>query len=148
MKTNNSKILLSACLIASCLLCTVEGNSQTRKLPDGTIIYSDGTKRLPNGTIIYKDGTNGNPNDNRTNGGVLKLPDGSVIYPDGRRFPDDRRYPDDRRREDRRINRRNNGQWLPPGQAKKIYGGSAKDYAPGQQKKWKGNGHGKGHGHK
>jgi hypothetical protein len=24
---------------------------------------------------------------------------------------------------------------LPPGQAKKIYGGSAKDYAPGQQKK-------------
>ncbi|WP_394758360.1 quinol oxidase subunit 4 [Flavobacterium sp.] len=24
---------------------------------------------------------------------------------------------------------------LPPGQAKKIYGGSAKDYAPGQHKK-------------
>lgn len=24
---------------------------------------------------------------------------------------------------------------LPPGQAKKIYGGSAKDYAPGQRKK-------------
>ena len=24
---------------------------------------------------------------------------------------------------------------LPPGQAKKIYGGSARDYAPGQQKK-------------
>lgn len=24
---------------------------------------------------------------------------------------------------------------LPPGQAKKVYGGSAKDYAPGQQKK-------------
>ncbi|MES2848766.1 MAG: hypothetical protein V4685_06895 [Bacteroidota bacterium] len=27
---------------------------------------------------------------------------------------------------------------LPPGQAKKIYGGSAKDYAPGQVKKRKG----------
>ncbi|KUY31366.1 hypothetical protein [Elizabethkingia ursingii] len=25
---------------------------------------------------------------------------------------------------------------LPPGQAKKIYGGSAKDYAPGQRKKY------------
>lgn len=28
---------------------------------------------------------------------------------------------------------------LPPGQAKKIYGGSAKDYAPGQVKKRNGN---------
>nr|WP_228441097.1 quinol oxidase subunit 4 [Chryseobacterium phosphatilyticum] len=28
-----------------------------------------------------------------------------------------------------------NGNKLPPGQAKKIYGGSAKDYAPGQVKK-------------
>ncbi|MDW9379030.1 quinol oxidase subunit 4 [Chryseobacterium sp. JV558] len=27
------------------------------------------------------------------------------------------------------------GKTLPPGQAKKIYGGSAKDYAPGQVKK-------------
>jgi len=27
---------------------------------------------------------------------------------------------------------------LPPGQAKKIYGGSAKDYAPGQVKKRRG----------
>ncbi|PKF75918.1 quinol oxidase subunit 4 [Chryseobacterium sp. PMSZPI] len=30
---------------------------------------------------------------------------------------------------------RGNGNRLPPGQAKKIYGGSAKDYAPGQVKK-------------
>lgn len=28
-----------------------------------------------------------------------------------------------------------NGKSLPPGQAKKVYGGSATDYAPGQQKK-------------
>jgi hypothetical protein len=29
----------------------------------------------------------------------------------------------------------NRSKTLPPGQAKKIYGGSAKDYAPGQVKK-------------
>ncbi|MBV8327570.1 quinol oxidase subunit 4 [Chryseobacterium sp.] len=29
----------------------------------------------------------------------------------------------------------NGAKKLPPGQAKKIYGGSAKDYAPGQVKK-------------
>lgn len=53
---------------------------------------------------------------------------------------------------------RNNGRHLPPGQAKKIYGGETKDYAPGQRKKhghygtdngWgndnHGNRHGKGH---
>ncbi|MDV4070099.1 quinol oxidase subunit 4 [Elizabethkingia anophelis] len=32
-----------------------------------------------------------------------------------------------------RYNNGNNG--MPPGQAKKIYGGSSKDYAPGQRKK-------------
>ncbi len=42
---------------------------------------------------------------------------------------------------------------LPPGQAKKIYGGSAKDYAPGQVKKrdgqaWKGEHDEKEHGEK
>ena len=39
----------------------------------------------------------------------------------------------------RRNNDYYNGQQykkLPPGQAKKMYGGSAKDYAPGQQKKY------------
>lgn len=142
MKKNYSKLLVSALMIAGCLLAA-KGNSQDRKLPDGTIVYSDGTRRLPNETIIYKDGTNGNNNDNRNNSGTVTLPDGTVIYPDG-----SRRYPNDDRRNGVRKNRRNNGQWLPPGQAKKIYGGSAKDYAPGQQKKWKGNGHGKGKGHK
>jgi hypothetical protein len=33
------------------------------------------------------------------------------------------------------YNPNNNARRLPPGQAKKIYGGSAKDYAPGQLKK-------------
>ena len=49
--------------------------------------------------------------------------------------------------------------WMPPGQAKKVYGTkSAREFAPGQQKKWNGNrdhdgegdrdhgDHGKGHG--
>ncbi|MCW3108723.1 MAG: hypothetical protein JWQ09_3229 [Segetibacter sp.] len=138
MKNNNSKILISAYLIAGCLLLAVQGNSQTRKLPDGSIVYSDGTRRLPNGTVIYKGGNVGN---NNNNGGSITLPDGSVVYPDG-----SRRYPNGGKRNDGRMNRRNNGEWLPPGQAKKIYGGSAKDYAPGQQKKWKEHGHGKGKG--
>ncbi len=38
---------------------------------------------------------------------------------------------------DVRYNNGNNG--MPPGQAKKIYGGSAKDYAPGQRKKQRNN---------
>ncbi|WP_370901335.1 hypothetical protein [Chryseobacterium gossypii] len=43
---------------------------------------------------------------------------------------------------------------LPPGQAKKVYGGSARYYAPGQVKKrvyvyeYDGRGHRKHHGHK
>lgn len=127
-----------AVLTAGALLLAIEGNSQVRKLPDGSIVYSDGTRRLPNGTIIYKDN---NGNIGKNTGNVITLPDGTVIYPDG-----SRRYPnDDRRYEDRRNVR--NGKWLPPGQAKKIYGGSAKDYAPGQQKKWNGQKHGKGKHH-
>ncbi len=33
------------------------------------------------------------------------------------------------------VIRTNNRGHLPPGQAKKVYGGEARDYAPGQQKK-------------
>jgi hypothetical protein len=50
------------------------------------------------------------------------LQDGTVVFPN------------ERRRGDRKGVRKN-GKGLPPGQAKKIYGGSAKDYAPGQVKK-------------
>ena len=130
----------SACMIAGGVLLSIEGKSQDRRLPDGTIIYGDGTRKLPNGTIIYKDGNNTNKGNN---GGAITLPDGSVVFPDG-----SRRYPNDDRRTTRRTKAGKNSGWLPPGQAKKIYGGSAKDYAPGQQKKWNGNGHGKGKGHK
>ncbi|MDN3657564.1 hypothetical protein QWZ08_18070 [Ferruginibacter paludis] len=47
---------------------------------------------------------------------------------------EDRRN-DERRDDDRVYTRRSRRTNLPPGQAKKIYGGSATDYAPGQVKK-------------
>ena len=50
---------------------------------------------------------------------------------------------DDRR--DRPVYHHSRRRNLPPGQAKKIYGGSAKDYAPGQVKKHH---HKHKHGHK
>lgn len=65
-------------------------------------------------------------------------PDGRYLdgrYPDGRypdgRYPDRRSYPTSRYPDSRYSKR------LPPGQAKKIYGGkSAKVYAPGHNKDW------------
>lgn len=119
MKTSIYKILRPAGIMAAFFLLSATGFSQTRKLPDGTIIYGDGTKRLPNGTVVYQRRTIGQK------GTTVRLPDGSVIWPDG-----NRRYPNDDRR-------KRHGRWLPPGQAKKIYGGRARDYAPGQQRRWK-----------
>ncbi|MCY7423028.1 MAG: hypothetical protein LH478_14950 [Chitinophagaceae bacterium] len=122
MKINNLKKLVPIVMIAGSLLVSLAGFSQTKKLPDGTVVYENGTKKLPNGTIIKKDGS------------ILKT--GGERWPDGKvRVPgDDRHYPQTRTNGKRRYNK-----GLPPGQAKKIYGGSAKDYAPGHQKKWKKN---------
>jgi hypothetical protein len=137
MKKIKSKVILPGFIVAAFFLIAADANSQYKKLPDGSIVYSDGTRRLPNGTVIYKGGTNNNGTAN--NNGTISLPDGSVIYRDGTRgYPNSKKI--------HHHARRNNSGWLPPGQAKKIYGGSAKDYAPGQQKKWKGNGKWKGHG--
>lgn len=59
-----------------------------------------------------------------------RYPDGR--YPDGR-YPDGRSYPTSRYPDSRYSKR------LPPGQAKKIYGGrSARVYAPGHNKDWDG----------
>ncbi len=72
---------------------------------------------------------------------------GDPRYPDqSRRYPDQNPYPNDSRTYPREGERdgvvtiirtgNNNYEKLPPGQAKKRYGGkSAKVYAPGQQKK-------------
>jgi hypothetical protein len=133
MKTSIYRTGLLTGIIIAALLLSVNSFGQERKLPDGTIVYPDGTRRLPNGTVIHKGGRIGEK------GTTVSLPDGSVVLPDGTR-----RYPNDRRNGGRR-----NGKWLPPGQAKKIYGGSARDYAPGHQKGKHGHqGKAKGHKHK
>lgn len=107
-------ILVASVLLFSGFLSTTS-YSQT-KYPDGTIIYKDGSRRLPNGTIIYPDGSRRNDNGvNRTIDDILHPNRNRTVYND-------------------RNAKRNNGQWMPPGQAKKVYGGEARDYAPGHNK--------------
>lgn len=129
MTTVKLKIIATAAFVVGFTTISVSGSAQAKKLPDGSIIYEDGTRKLPNGTVIYKDGSN-------EKNGAKRLPDGTVVV------PGDRRYPETGRRDNGRY-----GKDLPPGQAKKKYGGRAKDYAPGQQKKWKKNKDWKGHYH-
>jgi hypothetical protein len=108
-------IHLIVALFSFSLLASVTPGYAQRRLPDGTIIYGDGSRKLPNGTVVYPNGSNRN-----TRGVNRTIED--ILYPN-------KNYPanTDRRGYD---NRRN----LPPGQAKKIYGGSARDYAPGHNK--------------
>lgn len=56
MKINYIKKLVPAIMMAGYLLFSIAGFSQTKKLPDGTVVYENGNKKLPNGTIIKKDG--------------------------------------------------------------------------------------------
>ena len=82
--------------------------TRSRKLSNGTVVYSDGTIKRADGTVKFPDGR-------------VRLLDGSIRFPDGTiRNPGS-----------------NQGiKQLPPGQAKKIYGTrSARPFAPGQQKK-------------
>ncbi len=123
-----------------------------KRIFDGTIVYPDGSKRLPNGTIKYPANQNGNvtyPNNypsnypsnypnypsrgTRQTDGSIIYPSGKIVYADGTiRYPDGRlKYPNGR------IvypNSGNNNRWIPPGQAKKIYGRNARDYAPGHNR--------------
>ncbi len=84
------------------------------------------------------------------NGGVFRTPDGGTyrtgeiyrdrngnVYENGRvvRTGDVYGRPGILGRDNTVYNPNTNARRLPPGQAKKIYGGSAKDYAPGQVKK-------------
>ncbi len=95
MKTSIHKILIPATIIAVSILLSVNGFSQDRRLPDGTIVYGDGTRQLPNGTVIYRRGTA------RQRDRAVRLPDVRIFWPvEIRRYPDDRRY-----------DRRNNGRW-------------------------------------
>ena len=113
-------IHLLIALFSFALLASVTPVHAQKRLPDGTIIYGDGSRKLPNGTIVYPNGSKRN-----TSGANRTIDD--ILHPN-------RKYPVNTRVNDNREN-------LPPGQAKKIYGGSAKDYAPGHNK---GNGNLKG----
>ena len=146
MKNKSVKRLIAILLITFAAFME-NGYAQvaTKKYPDGTVVYSDGTVILPNGQVRYPNTTNGTtyPSNypdyqvGRYPRNSTTQPDGSVIYPDGRIvYPDGTvRYPDGRV-----YSRSRNSKWIPPGQAKKIYGGkSAKKYAPGhnKHKSWK-----------
>ena len=107
-------LIITGLFAVSILTISTTAKSQTR-LPDGSVLNKDGSRRMPNGTIKY-------PNRDRNS----RADD--ILYP-RRNNTTGRRYPRDN----------NNRQWLPPGQAKKRYGGEAKDYAPGHNKgqgKW------------
>ncbi|MEO5783365.1 MAG: hypothetical protein ABIQ07_08850 [Ginsengibacter sp.] len=140
MKNKISIKWLIAVFVISITAFSESSYAQTR-LPDGTVVYQDGTVRLPNGQVRYPNNTNGTTYpSNYPDYGVGRYPrtstrqsDGSIIYPDGRIvYPDGTiRYPDGRV-----YSRSRNSRWIPPGQAKKMYGSkSARQYAPGHNKK-------------
>ena len=82
--------------------------TRSRKLANGSVVYSDGSIKRADGTVKFPDGR-------------VRLLDGSIRFPDGTV-----RYPGNNKELKQ----------LPPGQAKKIYGTrSARPFAPGQQKR-------------
>jgi hypothetical protein len=159
--------LLFVAFVMGLVFLSLKGFSQTRQA-DGSILFPDGKRLLPNGDLVIPDRKmksgqtilhpkGGNVPVVATNTATT-LPDGTVVYPDGTRkapngiivYPNGTIYnPVYERVEPYR------GNWLPPGLAKKRYGAqSAREFAPGQQKKhWKEDGkhndegHGKGRGH-
>ena len=162
----NKKLL--KCIVAMFVITIVAyshdvyAQTEAKRLPDGTIIYSDGSIRQSNGTMKYPKNTTTNNNGTRLPDGTIIYPngntngtnypnypnvryprratrqsDGSIIYPDGRIvYPDGTiRYPNGQIVYPNSGNRNNNRGWIPPGQAKKMYGKkSARDYAPGHNK--------------
>ena len=80
------------------------------------VVRQDGSRQWPDGTIQYPNGT-------------TRYPDGAVRYPDGRMT-----YPRNQRNDNWGNNNNNNCVHnMPPGQAKKKYGGHARDYAKGKK---------------
>ena len=103
--------LLAGCILISAVISAPKAFAQQRQ-PDGSVIYKDGSRRLPNGTVVYPNGT--------TKPRSIK----DIFNPNRNNPVNTKRYP----------GRDNTGQGLPPGQAKKRYGGEAKDYAHGHNK--------------
>jgi hypothetical protein len=108
-------IYFSIALFSFVLLASVTPGYAQRRLPDPPVIHPGGPRNLPNRPIDFP------KRPNRDTRGVNRTID-RILHPN-------RNYPVNTHRR-RYDNRRN----LPPGQAKKIYGGSAKDYAPGHNK--------------
>ncbi len=83
---------------------------------DRPVILRDGSKQWPDGTVQYPDGTIRYPD------GTVRYPDGTVSYPRNQRTQQGNNHDYD-----------HNTCNMPPGQAKKKYGGNAKDYAKGKK---------------
>ena len=83
---------------------------------DRPVTRQDGSKQWPDGTIQYPNGTTRYPD------GTVRYPDGTVSYPRNQRTQQGNNNDYDR-----------NTCNMPPGQAKKKYGGNAKDYAKGKK---------------
>ncbi|WP_447951243.1 hypothetical protein [Chryseobacterium koreense] len=90
---------------------TYPGNGPVFRAPDGAVYRQGDVYRDRNGNV-YQNGRVIQTGDVYGQPGILGRNGNSTVY-----------YPN------------NNDRGLPPGQAKKIYGGEAKDYAPGQLKK-------------
>lgn len=137
--------------LAALLLFSSAGFAQ-----NSGVVFPDGSVHYPNGQVVTRDGTVFYPN------GTANYPNNPVYTNDGpvtTRRNDGRWY--DRTNQNNQYDQNNRYRRnLPPGQAKKLYGAkSAREYAPGQQKKYRGydnyeggyRGNGKGHkgkGHK
>ena len=77
MKNKKTITLFTAVMAFMLLAFSFESNAQNvkKRLPDGTIIYTDGSVKKPTGEVI-------NPNKEGT-----RLPDGTIIYPNGKTYP-------------------------------------------------------------
>ncbi len=87
------------------------GNTSNRP-----VVRQDGSRQWPDGTIQYPDGT-------------TRYPDGAIRYPNGTMS-----YPRNQRNDNRHYDNCNQRSNLPPGQAKKVYGGHARNHAKGRNK--------------
>jgi hypothetical protein len=85
---------------------------QPQTMPDGSVRHPDGTIQYPDGTIVHSDGTVRYPN-GKTAGNQSQ--NRKPVYRNERQHPQN--------------NGCNNACNMPPGQAKKKYGGNARDYA-------------------
>lgn len=116
------KILAVAALAFTLASCGTQQNSTNgNQYPNSRYPSNGGIFKTPDGTVyregdVYRDGSGNVYQNGRVirNEGTLNLP--GILGTNGVYT---------------------NGKKLPPGQAKKIYGGEAKDYAPGQQNKSK-----------